>query len=130
MKKQLQLLATLLALLSAALFAHAGSQNDDCAACRSGKEAGCHDETASADPHADSKPERHPIKGVVRDLMPAQGGVLVKHEAIPGYMGAMTMMFKVDPATLATLAKGQTITATLVLRGDEHWLEDIKIVAP
>ena len=41
---------------------------------------------------------------------------------------AMTMLFKVDAATLKASVKHQAITATLVQRGDELWLEDVKPV--
>jgi Cu/Ag efflux protein CusF len=54
---------------------------------------------------------------------------MVKHEAIPGYMPAMTMLFKVDAATLQAAAKGQAITGTLVERDGEFWLEDVKPAA-
>ena len=60
--------------------------------------------------------------------MTAKGALLVKHEAIPGYMKAMTMMFKVDAAVLPTVGKGQTITGTLIKRDGEFWLEDVKTV--
>lgn len=50
----------------------------------------------------------------------------MKHEEIPGFMPAMTMLFKVDAATLKAAAKGQSITATLIRRGAEFWLEDVK----
>ena len=49
-------------------------------------------------------------RGVVRDVLPAEGQVVIEHDEIPGLMPAMTMSFDVpDRALLATLAPGQTI---------------------
>jgi len=81
----------------------------------------------AADP---SEPRRYPLKGVIVDIQPAQSALLVKHEDIPGFMPGMTMLFKVDAATLKSAAKNQTITATLVPRGEELWLENVKSTAP
>jgi Cu/Ag efflux protein CusF len=69
---------------------------------------------------------RHPLKGVIVDLRRDPPALLVKHEAIPGYMMGMTMLFRVDAATLAAVAKGDAITATLVEKSDGYWLEDVK----
>lgn len=68
--------------------------------------------------------ERHPLKGVVVEIRAGQSSLLVKHEDIPGFMPAMTMLFKVDAATLQAAVKGQAITGTLVQRDDGFWLED------
>ena len=52
----------------------------------------------------------HAAKGIVRDVLPADGQVVIEHEEIPGLMPAMTMSFDVpDRALLATLAPGQVI---------------------
>lgn len=80
---------------------------------------------ASAAP-APAAAKRYPLKGVVVDILADQSSLLVKHEEIPGYMMAMTMMFKVDDATLKAATKGQAITGTLVERDDGFWLEDVK----
>lgn len=55
---------------------------------------------------------------------------MVKHEEIPGVMRAMTMMFRVDEATLKSVQKGQSITAMMSRQADEWWLHDVKVVAP
>lgn len=75
-----------------------------------------------------TRPAGHPLRGVILDLIPGKQALLVKHEEIPGVMRAMTMLLKVDAATLAAAKKGQQITATL-LRGDDGWrLENVKPV--
>jgi len=80
----------------------------------------------SAAASAQSSAKRHPIKGVIVDIMADQSALMVKHEEIPGYMMAMTMMFKVDAATLKAAVKDQTITGTLVEGTDGLSLEDVK----
>ena len=79
--------------------------------------------SATAAPSAEVK---HSLKGVITDVYADQGTLMVKHEDIPGFMPAMTMMFKVDAATLKAAVKGQAVTGTLVQRGQEFWLEDVK----
>jgi len=68
-------------------------------------------------------PTRHALRGVVVDILPAQQSLLVRHEAIPGYMAAMTMLFKVDAPTLAAARKDAPVTGELVSRNGELWLE-------
>ncbi|MEN9661963.1 MAG: Cytochrome c-552 precursor [Verrucomicrobiota bacterium] len=50
------------------------------------------------------------LTGVIQDILPARSSLVIKHEAIPGMMGAMTMAFRVDAATLQAAQKGQAIT--------------------
>lgn len=100
-----------------------------CPDCK-GKSACCCDEEKSTD--TDKKPteaEHHPLKGVIVDVYAAKSALMVRHEEIPGYMHAMTMLFKVDTATLRTAKKGAAITAVLVERDGEYYLEDVKPAA-
>ena len=54
--------------------------------------------------------------------------VTLAHEAIPGYMVAMTMPFHVqDTWALSVLSPGQHVEATLVVQGDRSWIENIRI---
>jgi Cu/Ag efflux protein CusF len=71
------------------------------------------------------KPASYPFKGVIVDVRAEPGALVVKHENIPGVMRAMTMAFRVEPATLASVTKGQTITATLYRKEGELWLRDV-----
>jgi protein SCO1 len=53
-------------------------------------------------------------RGVVKDVLPQERQVIIAHEAIPGFMGAMTMGFEVkDPRLLQGIAKGQEVTFTV-----------------
>lgn len=127
-----------LSLLPLALFAADNPKNCGCACCKGKEVCCCHAGEATApNAKADSAPNakpaetaRHPLKGVVVEVRTERGALLVKHEAIPGYMMAMTMLFKVDAATLKAVKTGAAITGTLVERGDDYYLEDVKPVAP
>jgi len=70
--------------------------------------------------------ERHPLKGVVVDVLADRSALLVKHEEIPGVMKAMTMLLTVDAAVLKTVKKDDAITGALVKKADAWWLEDVK----
>lgn len=80
--------------------------------------------SCTATPAAAAK--TYALRGVIVDVLPGQSGLLVRHEDIPGFMPAMTMLFKVDEATLQVATKGQAITATLVPRDGDYWLTDVK----
>jgi len=71
-------------------------------------------------------PARHPLRGVVLEIRADRSALIVKHEEIPGVMRAMTMLLKVDAATLAAAKKDQAITGLLVRKPDGWWLEEVK----
>lgn len=121
MKLHSRAFALVLALVPVALLANEKG-TCTCNPCKC--EGGCH----CGDAKSDAK--RYPLKGVVVDVMTEKGALLVKHEAIEGYMPAMTMLFKVDAATLKSAQKGQAITATLVASDGSFALEAVKPVAP
>ena len=72
---------------------------------------------------------RFPLRGVVVAVDAERSMLTVKHEAIPGVMRAMTMLFRVEPETLKSARAGQGITAMLSRRGDEWWLHEVKSAA-
>lgn len=74
-------------------------------------------------------PKRHPLKGLVIDVLADKSALLVKHEEIPGVMKAMTMLLKVDADTLKSpaAAKGTAITGLLVRKTDGWWLETVAV---
>ena len=74
--------------------------------------------------------QRHPLRGVIVAIDAEKSAFRVKHEAIPGVMGAMTMQFKVDAAALKTFKAGDAITALMSRQGTSWFLEDIKPAAP
>ncbi len=72
----------------------------------------------------------YPLVGVVRTVDRESGSVAIRHEAIPGFMPAMTMPFdlKADPI-LAELQVGDTISGTLRVEVDRSSLTDVVITA-
>ena len=83
---------------------------------------------------------RYPLRGKIESLDILDREVTVAHEDIPGFMSAMTMPFRM-PAPEGTFAKiafkgvrlerlrrGDVITATLVVKATESWIEDVYVV--
>jgi protein SCO1/2 len=70
---------------------------------------------------------RYPFRGVVRNVDPTRKEVTVEHEAVPGFMDAMTMSFPVhdDPQIFEILHPGDRLEARLVVDGGNFWLEQI-----
>lgn len=116
-------LRPLLASFLLALPAAAAPANCGCACCK-GKDTCC---CSPADATAQADAPRHPLKGVVVDIVPDRHALLVKHEEIPGVMRAMTMLLKVGPAPLREAIKGQALTGQLTRRDDVWWLEDVEL---
>lgn len=91
--------------------------------------AGCKPSTSSSETHGSptAVQRSYAVTGMVISLRPEQSAVVVKHEAIPGYMSAMTMPFLVRDTNLLTgLISGQEIRFTLQVTYDDAWIEDIE----
>jgi protein SCO1/2 len=74
--------------------------------------------------------QRFEVQGKVVAVDKRGGMVILAHEAIQGYMGAMTMGFVLkDQWAFDVLKEGQTVRATLVVQGENAWLEGIVITA-
>ncbi len=71
-------------------------------------------------PAANTTPsQQYPVRGVVVSTDATNGEVLLKHDAIPGLMPAMTMSYHLqDPSVLSELHPGDLITATLLADHD------------
>jgi protein SCO1/2 len=66
-------------------------------------------------------------KGIIQAVRPAQMEVVIKHEAIPDYMPAMTMPFDVkDPKLLTGLEPGQPVSFRLTVTDTEGWIDQIQ----
>jgi hypothetical protein len=70
----------------------------------------------------------YPMKGLVTDVQPDRGLVIVKHDEIPGVMRAMTMAFKVDAALLPQLTRDQALLGRIEKRGRDWWLFNVKLL--
>jgi len=63
-------------------------------------------------------------RGVILEIKMDTAQVVIRHEAIAGYMDGMTMPFKVkDPARLAELKPGDQVTFQLHVAADESWVD-------
>ncbi len=69
------------------------------------------------------------VTGVVRELRDGGSNLLIRHEAIPGYMMAMSMPFTVrDPREVAGVQPGDKVTFRLLVTDDESWIDSVKRV--
>jgi protein SCO1/2 len=96
--------------------------------------AGCHRQPeGTLESTADSSYKIYKLRGKVVATNPATGEVTVNHEAIPGFMEAMTMPYKLkDPNILSELHPGDVLTADiLVSQGSDAnvFLDHIVVVA-
>jgi protein SCO1/2 len=63
---------------------------------------------------------------VVKKVEPENGRVIVTHEAIPGFMEAMTMPFRVkDPGVLSTIQAGDSVSFRLSVTADQSWIDNV-----
>jgi len=75
--------------------------------------------------------QRYDLTGKVVAVDKSRKTLTVDHEAIPGFMGAMTMAYPVkDEQQLDRLSPGDQITAKVVSTTGGFWLEDIFRAAP
>jgi len=72
--------------------------------------------------------QRFDLRGKVVAVSKSEGTVTLAHEAVSGYMAAMTMSYPLkDQWAFDVLKPGQTVRATLVVASDRTWLEGIVI---
>jgi len=75
-----------------------------------------------------TRSRRYNLTGEVVSKKPASGEITVKHGDIPGFMAAMTMPYQVkDRSVLQEVQPGDKIAAVVVAKGDEYWLENVRI---
>lgn len=72
--------------------------------------------------------KRYQLKGKVVSVDKQAHMLNVDGQEIPGFMSAMTMPYNVKPeGELDKLSQGDSITAEVVIQGDNSWLENIKV---
>jgi protein SCO1/2 len=96
--------------------------------------AGCHSgEMPKTQSSAGQNFKVYKLRGKVVSTNAAKGEVTLDHEAIPGFMEAMTMPYKLkDPSILGELHPGDTITADVLVSQDpdaDVLLDHIVVVA-
>jgi len=90
--------------------------------------AGCKRTASDASSSVQPQGKQYPVKGKVVSTDPASGEVVLDAEAIPGYMGAMAMPYKLrTPNILSELHPGDRITATLYVTDTSDLLDQIVI---
>jgi len=79
-------------------------------------------------PNSSAPPAKtYAARGVIQQLAADHRHATIKHEAIPGYMAAMTMDFSVrDTNALTGFAAGDGITFSLVVTDDDDWIENLQ----
>ena len=95
---------------------------------------GCHSATTAEQPVSASSPFKvYKLRGIVVSTNAATGEVTLDHDAIPGFMDAMTMPYKLkNPGILSELHHGDVLTADLfVSQGADAdvYLDHIDIIA-
>jgi len=87
--------------------------------------AGCKPKPPAPAPAAG--PKTYSVHGVVQSVAPDQRHATIKHDAIPGYMGAMTMEFPTREAgALNGIAAGDEVNFTLAVTETDDWIENIQ----
>src|ERR1700730_15841384 len=83
-------------------------------------------QTAAPAQSQQSQPQRYDLTGTVVSIDKSGTKLTVDHQAIPGFMGAMTMAYAVkDEHQFDNLSPGDQVTAKVVSNGGEVWLENI-----
>ncbi len=68
--------------------------------------------------------------GLVRAITPDRHTVTIKHDAIPGYMGAMTMDFTVkDTNAIAAIGPNDEIYFDLIVTTNDDWIQNIRLIS-
>jgi protein SCO1/2 len=93
--------------------------------------AGCkHAAQGTETPATIAQGKQYPVRGKVVSTDPAHGEVVLDAAAIPGFMEAMTMPYKLrTPNILSELHPGDRITATLYVTDTDDLLDQIVITA-
>ncbi len=75
--------------------------------------------------------DRYQVRGVFLGQRFEGVAMRVRHEAIPGFMGAMAMDFKLaDPSELEKLSPGDKVAFVYVVTVDDSYAEGIEILPP
>jgi protein SCO1 len=71
--------------------------------------------------------QTYSVTGLVTKLVPTEGRIVVRHQAVPGYMDAMTMPFNVrDTNEVAALRQGDEIAFRLHVTDERSWIDGLK----
>ena len=72
----------------------------------------------------------HTVRGLVREISPDGKKAIIRHEAIPNYMPAMTMEFSLrETNELTGIAVGDTVSFRIVATAETHWIDQVRRIA-
>ncbi len=86
------------------------------------------DEPGNSAPITRSEPivQTHSVRGVVEELRAGTQTVVIRHEAVPDFMPAMTMPFRaMDEKELQNLAPGDEVTFRLNVSDEDNWIDQV-----
>jgi len=67
------------------------------------------------------------MRGIIREVQPADSTVVIEHEDVPGFMPAMTMPFNLrNEADFEKLTPGKAVEFELVTTDDDSWIRNIR----
>jgi protein SCO1 len=90
----------------------------------------CSDAETKQKPLSEPGEKVYSLRGKILSRDAADNTVRVDHDAIPGFMEAMTMDYSVRGANVAALpADGTRVEARLHVTGNGFWLTDLKKAA-
>ncbi|MGH9500126.1 MAG: SCO family protein [Terriglobales bacterium] len=72
--------------------------------------------------------KRYQLTGKVVTIDRPDLSVVINADAVPGFMAAMAMPYKVKtPDQLTSLTPGDSVAATIVVQNNDYWLESIRV---
>jgi protein SCO1/2 len=89
--------------------------------------AGCKPSAPPASGSSSAGTKTYAAQGVVQAVAPDRRHATIKHDAIPGYMAAMTMEFPVrDTNVLHGISAGDEVSFTLAVTATDDWIENVQ----
>jgi len=87
--------------------------------------------TQTTQQQPDAGVKHYQLTGRVIAIDKPNKSLTVDGDEIPGFMSAMQMPYDVkDPSLMDKLSPGDKISADVVVKGDDSWLENIKVTQP
>lgn len=75
---------------------------------------------------SDQQPRSYQARGIIKALDADGKSVVIQHEAVPGYMDAMTMTFEdKNPGELSGLRPGDSVAFRLNITAKEGWIDHV-----
>lgn len=73
-------------------------------------------------------PKQYQLTGAIVSIDRPARSLVVNGDAVPGFMAAMAMPYKVKNASeLDNLAPGDSVSATIMMQNHDYWLENLRV---